>query len=79
MILNQGSKWRNIASVLFEEQEGSFLAATLVALGDHRQKGKVSGNAEKVIGVIGGTKTAGIDKFIVGYIQGASAATRTSR
>src|SRR5260370_658275 len=28
-------------------------------------------NGKPIIGVIGGTKSVGIDKFIVGYIQGA--------
>ena len=30
-------------------------------------------NEQAVIGVIGGVKAPGIDKFIVGYIQGAKA------
>ena len=62
----------NVASVLFQEQEGSYLAgalATLVAK-DTSIKGM---SGKPVIGVIGGTKSVGIDKFIVGYIQGARA------
>jgi basic membrane protein A len=60
----------NIASVLFQEQEGSYLAGVLAAqvTGDPAIKGI---GAQKIIGVIGGTKSAGIDKFIVGYMQGA--------
>lgn len=70
VILNQVIKGPNIASVLFQEQEGSYLAGVLAALvtTDTSIKGI---NAAPVIGVIGGTKSVGIDKFIVGYIQGA--------
>jgi basic membrane protein A len=70
VILNQVVKGANIASVLFQEQEGSYLAGMLAALvtTDTTIPGINSG---KIIGVIGGTKSVGIDKFIVGYIQGA--------
>ena len=72
VILNQVKPGANVASVLFQEQEGSFLAgalATLVA-----QDASIKGMSGKpVIGVIGGAKSVGIDKFIVGYIQGARA------
>jgi len=71
-IVNTVVKGANVTSVLFDEQDGSYLAGALAAL--------VSKNAtipgirgRKTIGVIGGTKSAGIDKFIVGYIQGAHA------
>jgi basic membrane protein A len=70
VILNQVKSGANVASVLFQEQEGSYLAgalATLVAT-DASIKGV---NGKPIIGVIGGTKSVGIDKFIVGYIQGA--------
>src|SRR5271167_1046271 len=70
MILNQVRPGANVASVLFQEQEGSYLAgalATMVAT-DTSIKGMTG---KPVIGVIGGTKSVGIDKFIVGYIQGA--------
>src|ERR1700733_6439555 len=70
VILNQVKPGANIASVLFQEQEGSYLAgalATLVAK-DTSIKGM---SGKPVIGVIGGTKSVGIDKFIVGYIEGA--------
>jgi basic membrane protein A len=72
VILNQVRPGANVASVLFQEQEGSFLAgglATLVAK-DTSIKGM---SGKPVIGVIGGTKSVGIDKFIVGFIQGAHA------
>jgi basic membrane protein A and related proteins len=72
VILNQVRPGANVASVLFQEQEGSYLAgalATMVAK-DSSIKGM---SGKPVIGVIGGTKSVGIDKFIVGYIQGARA------
>jgi basic membrane protein A and related proteins len=72
VILNQVKPGANVASVLFQEQEGSYLAgalATLVAK-DTSIKGM---SGKPVIGVIGGTKSVGIDKFIVGYIEGARA------
>ena len=78
MILNQVRPGANIASVLFQEQEGSYLAGALAAMvaTDTSIKGM---SGKPVIGVIGGTKSVGIDKFIVGYIQGAARRTRTSR
>jgi basic membrane protein A and related proteins len=71
-ILNEVEPGSNVASVLFQEQEGSYLAgalATMVAM-DPKIKGMTG---KPIIGVIGGTKSVGIDKFIVGYIQGARA------
>jgi basic membrane protein A len=70
VILNQVQPGANVASVLFQEQEGSYLAGALAALvtTDTSIKGI---NDKPIIGVIGGTKSVGIDKFIVGYIQGA--------
>ncbi|MFQ5856427.1 MAG: BMP family protein [Anaerolineae bacterium] len=60
----------NVVSVLFKEHEGSFLAGALAAMVTQMADNpKV--NPEKVIGVIGGTKSAGIDKFLVGYEEGA--------
>src|ERR1700722_3358093 len=70
VILNQVKPGANVASVLFQEQEGSYLAGALAALvaTDTSIKGV---NGKPIIGVIGGPKSGGIDKFIVGYIQGA--------
>ena len=70
VILNQVQPGKNVASVLFQEQEGSYLAGALAAMvtSDTSIKGI---NDKPIIGVIGGTKSVGIDKFIVGYIQGA--------
>lgn len=71
-ILNQVQKGDNIVSVLFQEQEGSYLAGMLAAqvTTDTSIKGI---NDKPIIGVIGGTKSSGIDKFIAGYIEGAKA------
>jgi basic membrane protein A len=72
-ILNQVQKGDNIVSVLFQEQEGSYLAGMLA--GQVTTDTSIKGiNAEPIIGVIGGTKSAGIDKFIAGFIEGAKAA-----
>lgn len=70
VIMNQTRKGDNLASVVFAEHEGSYLAGALAAMvtADTSIKGI---NADQVIGVIGGVKAPGIDKFIVGYIQGA--------
>ena len=62
----------NIRSVVFKEHEGSFLAGALAAMMTSvEDNDKI--NPEKVIGVIGGTVSEGIDKFISGYIEGANA------
>lgn len=69
-LLNAEAKGDNVASVLFQEQEGSYLAGALAALQtSNTSDPKI--NADKVIGVIGGVQSAGIDKFLVGFIQGA--------
>ncbi len=60
----------NVASILFKEHEGSFLAGALAAMvTEMEDNAKV--NSDKVIGVIGGVQSAGIDKFLVGYEEGA--------
>jgi basic membrane protein A len=70
VIFNAEAKGKNVASVLFQEQEGSYLAGALAAMQTtNTDDPKI--NKDKVIGVIGGTSGVGIDKFIVGYIQGA--------
>ncbi len=69
-ILNRVVPGANVAGVLFKEQEGSYLAGALAAM--VASDTKIKGVTDKpVIGVIGGIKAVGIDKFIVGYIQGA--------
>ena len=72
VIMNQTRQGDNIASVLFSEHEGSYLAGALAA--QVTTDTSIQGiNEEAIIGVIGGVKSPGIDKFIVGYIQGAQA------
>lgn len=70
VLVNVEAKGDNVASVLFQEQEGSYLAGALAAIHTvNTLDPKI--NADKIIGVIGGTQAAGIDKFLVGFIQGA--------
>jgi basic membrane protein A len=71
MIVNLPSSGSNITGYLFNEQDGSYLAGALAAMvtADAAIEGI---NEEKAIGAIGGVQSAGIDKFIVGYIQGAN-------
>ncbi len=69
-IINIPVKQPNVASVLFKEQEGSFLAGALAAMVEDNPK--IPGiRGTKTIGAIGGTKSKGIDKFLVGYKEGA--------
>ncbi|MFO7171962.1 MAG: BMP family ABC transporter substrate-binding protein [Bacillota bacterium] len=69
-IVNVEVKEPNVNSILFEEHQGSFLAGALAALVT-RDTSIPGINDKKVIGVIGGTKSPGIDKFLVGYEEGA--------
>jgi basic membrane protein A len=70
MIVNLPSSGPNITGYLFNEQDGSYLAGALAAM--VTTEASVQGtNPDKVIGAIGGVQSTGIDKFIVGYIQGA--------
>ena len=70
VLVNAEAAGDNVASVLFQEQEGSYLAGALAAM--HTTSGTdPQTNPEPVIGVIGGTEGAGIDKFLVGFMQGA--------
>jgi basic membrane protein A len=69
-ILNIAVNQPNVVSVIFKEHEGSFLAGALAAMVTSNPD--IPGtNSEKVIGVIGGTKSLGIDEFLVGYEEGA--------
>ncbi|MET4782964.1 BMP family ABC transporter substrate-binding protein [Glaciihabitans sp. UYNi722] len=72
VLVNAEAKGSNVASVLFQEQEGSYLAGALAAI-QTQNTSDPKINAQNTIGVIGGTQSVGIDKFIVGYIQGAKA------
>ena len=72
VIMNQTRTGDNVASVVFGEHEGSYLAGALAA--QVTTDTSIPGiNKEAIIGVIGGFKAPGIDKFIVGFIQGAEA------
>jgi basic membrane protein A and related proteins len=70
VFLNNEIDGPNIASILFAEHEGSYLAGALAAMMT-TQTGNPKINPDRKIGVIGGTKSVGIDKFLSGYIQGA--------
>jgi basic membrane protein A len=70
VFLNNKINGSNIASVLFAEHDSSYLAGALAA-SMTTQTGNPKINPDKKIGVIGGTKSVGIDKFLSGYIQGA--------
>ncbi|MBD3780289.1 MULTISPECIES: BMP family ABC transporter substrate-binding protein [unclassified Cellulomonas] len=70
VLVNAEAAGENVASVLFQEQEGSYLAGALAAMVT-QDPDNPHVNPDKVIGVIGGTESVGIDKFIVGFIQGA--------
>ena len=69
-LINVPLEGANTTGVVFQEQEGSYLAGVLAARMT-TQSGNPRINSEPIIGVIGGTKSTGIDKFLVGYIQGA--------
>jgi basic membrane protein A len=72
VFLNNKIDGPNIASVLFAEHDSSYLAGALAAQMT-TQTGNPKINPDKKIGVIGGTKSVGIDKFLSGYIEGAKA------
>jgi len=69
-IVNIVVEGENVISVLFDDHEGSFLAGALAALVTSMEDNDQV-NPEAVIGAIGGTQSPGIDKFIVGYTEGA--------
>ncbi len=69
-IFNQVRAGANVASVLFGEHEGSYLAGVLAAKMTTTE-GVEGINPEAILGVIPAVKSPGIDKFVVGFIQGA--------
>ncbi len=71
-IVNVIAKGPNITSILFKEHEGSYLAGALAAL-ETQNTADPKINADNKIGFIGGAKSTGIDKFLIGYMQGARA------
>lgn len=69
-IVNTVVEAPNVTSVVFKEHEGSYLAGVLAALQTQDTSDpKIDPNNK--IGFVGGTKSTGIDKFLIGYIQGA--------
>jgi basic membrane protein A len=62
----------NVVSIMFDEHTGSFLAGALAGLAT-TDPSIEQVNPEAVLGVIGGVKSAGIDVFLYGYLQGACA------
>lgn len=79
-MVNLEVKQPNVTSILFQEQEGSYLAGALAAMvtADTSIKGPAL-NPDKVIGAIGGAKSTGIDKFLVGYQQGAQDVDKSTK
>lgn len=71
-MVNAVAEGPNITSIMFKEQEGSYLAGVLAALETQNTKNPKI-NPDNKIGFLGGTKSTGIDKFLIGYIQGARA------
>ncbi|UYP01241.1 BMP family ABC transporter substrate-binding protein [Oceanotoga sp. DSM 15011] len=69
-IFNQVVDVPNVVSVVFGEHEGSFLAGALAALMT-TDTSIPRINSDKKIGFIGGIQSPGIDKFLVGYREGA--------
>lgn len=61
----------NVASVLFKEHEGSYLAGVLAAHQTVEEGDPQIDADEERIGFIGGTESSGIDKFLAGYVEGA--------
>ncbi len=60
----------NVVSVVFKEHDASFLAGALAAMVT-KDSNIEETNEEKIIGVIGGVDSPGINKFLVGYEEGA--------
>jgi len=62
----------NVVSIMFEEQDGSFLAGALAGLVTTDAEIEQTNDAA-VLGAIGGVKSGGIDVFLYGFLQGACA------
>lgn len=71
-ILNNTVDQPNVVSVMFLEHTASYLAGALSAMVTTDENIEQT-NPEAVIGAIGGVKSAGIDIFLWGYLQGACA------
>lgn len=66
----------NVTSIVFKEHEGSYLAGVLAGL-ETKAQGNPKINSANRIGFVGGTKSTGIDKFLIGYMQGARSVNPT--
>lgn len=69
-IVNTTVDTPNVISVLFKDHEASFLVGALAAQVTTMENNEKV-NSQPIIGAIGGTQSPGIDKFIVGYQEGA--------
>ncbi|MGX7059675.1 BMP family lipoprotein [Vagococcus humatus] len=70
-IFNTAVEGSNVSSVLFKEQEGSFLAGALSALVT-QDTSLEQVNDKKIISFIGGIDSPGINIFLSGFKEGAS-------
>lgn len=69
-IVNTVVEGPNVTSILFKEHEGSYLAGVLAAqMTTTANNPKI--NPENKLGFIGGAKSTGIDKFLIGFMEGA--------
>ena len=57
----------NVLSVLFDSNQSGFLAGAATAYYTESE----NGNADKVIGFVGGTESSTVNNFLVGYAEGA--------
>ena len=57
----------NVLSVLFDSNQSGFLAGAAAAYYTESE----NGNADKVIGFVGGTESSTVNNFLVGYAEGA--------
>jgi basic membrane protein A len=62
---------KNVANLLFKEQESGYLVGYMAGL---MEKGKVGTARHHTIGVLGGLSIPPVNRYIAGYIQGARAA-----
>ncbi|MCP5465499.1 MAG: BMP family ABC transporter substrate-binding protein [Thermotogae bacterium] len=61
----------NVYSIVYKQNEGSFLAGALAALVSESSEFKYSKHDKNIIGFLGGMDIPVINDFLVGYIQGA--------
>ncbi len=66
-----GGAFPNVYSILFKQNEVSFLAGALAARITTSEDMEKVNPADKIIGFLGGTENTTIDDFLIGYIEGA--------